>query len=185
MIHCTTYHAGSPTTTNMPVTSATTINEPSIITTTKQPVTTTFDMSTTTEETHLSPSPTTEGQRASSNVTNMEICSQNTSPGAMAGIAVGGVLTGALITIIVAILVLVVIRATRNFKDSVTLIAINPNTKGGKDEEETKATDSPEYSYVLTNPAILQHQIEMGDNECYATTRRPKLNVESTRYINN
>ena len=98
----------------------------------------------------------------------------------------GGALGGALITMAATLLVMVIVNVRRKNKNSVTLLAVNPIIKGQEEgkggvvertnNDEEEETD-PMYSYVLTNPACLQQQIEMTDNECYATTTR--VNVTS------
>ena len=153
----TTHHAGSPMTTILPDTTT----EPS--TTTSEPT-----PSTTKAAEVVSEIPPPTGQTA---LVIKEICSQASSIGLTTGTAVGGFAIGVLLTVVTTLFIVVLIHATRkwkNTKNAVSLVAVNPMIHVSKQEEETK---EPEYCNIITNPASRKVQLEMTENECYATIR--------------
>ena len=95
------------------------------------------------------------------------IRNQSTSTGLMIGVAVGGVLGGALITTAATLLVVVIINARRRNR-----IKGREEGKGGvvegTNDEEEEETD-PIYSCIPEKPACPQQQIEMTDNDYYTT----------------
>ena len=162
----------SPTTTDIPTTS-----------TTNEPTTTIVE-----SESPMTENTTTEGAKDTSSMDGQQSsiinaiesvpCSQSTATGLITGVAVGGVLIGALITLLAALIIVIILRLTKKNKNELTLFALNRITQGMNENEEkmkdidTKIVEEPVYSVVLPNPTARgDQQMNMNANECYSTTR--------------
>ena len=157
------------------------------IPTTNEPTTNDFPI---TES--MSTSPTTDGdttekistivdvQRSTTdNAVKASTGSQGTSTatvGIIAGVAVGGIIMGALVTVFIT---LAVAKLTKKKQSTLTSLAMNQlsdeedNIKdAGASAEMKKDVEEPMYSVVLPNPvASSDHQVDMNKNECYGTLR--------------
>ena len=74
---------------------------------------------------------------------------------------------GALITMAATLLVVVIVNVRIRNRIKGQEEGKGGVVEGTNDEEEEK---DPTYSCIPENPTCLQRQIDMTDNECYATT---------------
>lgn len=99
--------------------------------------------------------------------------------GIIAAVAIGGILTGAIVTVLITlIIVLAVAKLTKKKQSTLTLVAMNRLSGGEEDNikdvgaEMKKDIEEPVYSVILPNPAAgSDHQVDMNKNECYGTLR--------------
>ena len=163
----------SPATTDMLTTSAT-MNEPN---TTTNDMINTENIPTTPAEDDNDTTPTNERQSPTINAIKGVVCSQNTATGLIAGVAVGGVFIGALITLIGTLIIVAIVRLTKKNNNTLTLSAVNKVTQGISEYDdkmkdvEMKDIEEPVYSVILSNPTVRDEQMDMNMNECYATAR--------------
>lgn len=105
--------------------------------------------------------------------------------GLIAGAAIGGILIGALTTVLATLVVMTVAKLLSKKRESTpTLLAVS-RADGGeedriKDIEMNKYVEDPVYSVVLPNPAAASavagdyeqvEQVNVKKNECYGTLR--------------
>ena len=96
-------------------------------------------------------------------------CSQNTAT--IIGVAIGGILTGALLTLLATFIIVAITRLTKKNKGTLTLLAVNQISQGISGEEvKMKDVEEPVYNVILSNPAV-SDQLDMNINECYGTLR--------------
>ena len=96
-------------------------------------------------------------------------CSQNTAT--IIGVAIGGILTGALLTLLATFIIVAITRLTKKNKGTLTLLAVNQISQGISGEEvKMKDVEKPVYNVILSNPAV-SDQLDMNINECYGTLR--------------
>ena len=165
--------------------------------TTNEPTTTTNDfpmtenISTTTiiEDTKETSIITDAQQSTTDNTIMVEAETRNqnnmSTTGLIAGAAIGGILIGALTTVLATLVVMTVAKLLSKKRESTpTLLAVS-RADGGeedriKDIEMNKYVEDPVYSVVLPNPAAASavagdyeqvEQVNVKKNECYGTLR--------------
>ena len=138
---------------------------------------------TTVEESSEETSTITDAQQSTTdNAVKAPTGRQGTSTatsGIIAAVAIGGILTGAIITVLITlIIVLAVAKLTRKKQSTLALVAMNRLSGGEEDKikdvgvEMKKDVEEPVYSVILPNPAAgSDHQVDMNENECYGTLR--------------
>ena len=68
------------------------------------------------------------------------------------GVAIDGILTGALITLLATFIIVAIICLTKKYKDTLTLLAVNQISQGISGEEvKMKDVEEP---VILSNPAV-------------------------------
>ena len=166
-------------------TTMSTTNEPTKVT---NDFPATKNISTTTIEDSEETSTITDAQQSTTDNTIMveaEVCNQNnmSTTGLIAGAAIGGILIGALITVLATLVVVTVAKLLSKKRESTpTLLAVSRADGGEEDRirdiEMNKYVEDPVYSVVLPNPAPAVagdyeqvEQVNVKKNECYGTLR--------------
>ncbi len=151
--------------------------------TTNEPTTTKIDlpmmteiMSTTTADVTEGTSTTAAQQPTTINaIKDALTCSQSTAPGLITGVAVGGVTTGALLTLIATLIIVAIARLTKKKQSTLMQMAVIQNRiTQGEDkmkDMEMENVEEPMYSIIQPNPVVSNHQVDMNMNECYGTLR--------------
>ena len=124
-----------------------------------------------TTTTSTSSTSTTDAQQSTvttNNAIKEATCSQNTATtGVIVGVAVGGILTGALITLLATFIIVAIICLAKKNKSTLTLLAVNQISG---EEDKMGNVEEPVYNVILSNPAV-SDQLDMNTNECYGTLR--------------
>ena len=118
---------------------------------------------------------TTDAQQSTVTTNNAikdTTCNQNSATtGVIIGVAISGILTGALLTLLATFIIVAITRLTKKNKGTLTLLAVNQISQGISGEEiKMKDVEEPVYNVILSNPAV-SDQLDMNINECYGTLR--------------
>ena len=93
-------------------------------------------------------------------------CSQNSATtGVIIGVAIGGILTEALLTLLATFIIVAIIRLTKKYKDTLTFLAVNQILQGisGK-KVRMENVEEPVHNIIQSNHAV-SDQLDTSSHE--------------------